>query len=196
MDKVMTTLTPEYQNKINILDETMQFSENFKRETLINKIATFEISSFKIEPKSETTLKPSVHGKKSLNTSGNFDDDDDDEETLDNFIAMIAKREKKGKGKGKYEGQLPFKCFSCNKIGHFASKCPTRVKKFKNDYKPKYAKECYYARDGVSDEESVEEEIGFISLEDEKNSQELALISQANIRVDWIIDSSCSHHMT
>ena len=55
----------------------------------------------KTEAKSETTFKASVHGKKSLNTFGNFDDDDEDKE-LDNFIAMISKKERKGKGK--YEG--------------------------------------------------------------------------------------------
>ena len=24
---------------------------------------------------------------------------------------------------GKYKGKLPFKCFKCDRIGHFASKC-------------------------------------------------------------------------
>ena len=27
-------------------------------------------------------------------------------------------------GTRKYKGKLPFKCFNCGKIGHFASKCP------------------------------------------------------------------------
>ena len=28
------------------------------------------------------------------------------------------------KGFGKYKGTLPFKCFNCEKVGHFASKSP------------------------------------------------------------------------
>jgi hypothetical protein len=28
------------------------------------------------------------------------------------------------KGSGKYKGKLPFKCFNCGRIGHFANKCP------------------------------------------------------------------------
>ena len=28
------------------------------------------------------------------------------------------------KGMGKYKGKLPFKCFNCGRVGHYASKCP------------------------------------------------------------------------
>jgi hypothetical protein len=28
------------------------------------------------------------------------------------------------KGYGKYKGKLPFKCFNCGKVGHFAAKSP------------------------------------------------------------------------
>jgi hypothetical protein len=42
-----------------------------------------------------------------------------------NFIRKIQK------GSGKYKGKLPFKCFNCGKIGHFASKFPYPKKTLK-----------------------------------------------------------------
>ena len=37
------------------------------------------------------------------------------------------------KGRGKYKGNLPFKCFECGKIGHFASKCPYKENRDSGD---------------------------------------------------------------
>lgn len=30
------------------------------------------------------------------------------------------------RGSGKYKGKLPFKCFNCGKVCHYASKCPKK----------------------------------------------------------------------
>lgn len=46
---------------------------------------------------------------------------------IEELEALIARRIPKGLVGSKYEGKVPFKCFSCNKIGHFASRCPKRA---------------------------------------------------------------------
>ena len=44
--------------------------------------------------------------------------DESDDEEIANFVWKLKR------GTGKYKGKLSLKCFSCVKIGHFASKCP------------------------------------------------------------------------
>lgn len=95
-------------------------------------------------------------------------------------MALITRREKRGEGK--FEGKLPLKCFSCNKIGHFVSRCPTRVLKYKPKFhSPNYSKdeECYYASEGVSNDDEIDyDEIGFIAIKyDEPIHEEKSLVS-------------------
>ena len=42
-------------------------------------------------------------------------------------------------GSGKYKGNIPFKYFTCENVGHFASKCPKKKKKY-HDPKDKFKK--------------------------------------------------------
>lgn len=62
-------------------------------------------------------------------------------------IALLVRRE--------LEGKKIFKYWTCNKFGHYSSKCPKRVKNYKRNFKPRKPRECLYAN-GEDLEASVE----------------------------------------
>jgi hypothetical protein len=94
-----------------------------------------------------------------------FKEDKNEDSEPDEIEAKFVRRLKKGSGR--YQGKLPFKCFNYGKIGHFASKCPHKIKdqtyddeeknKHKKVYKENNFKKkilCVNNDDDPSDDES------------------------------------------
>jgi hypothetical protein len=73
-----------------------------------------------------TAYEMRINKDKSITREASFKEDKNTDSDLDDIEAKFVRRLKKGSGK--YQGKLPFKCFNCGKIFHFASKCPHQKK--------------------------------------------------------------------
>ena len=102
------------------------------------------------------------------------------------------------RGTGKYEGKLPLKCFSCRKIGHFASKCPyaknldgeeddsfkpyKKYNNYKNKNRRKFAKKksLYTKRDNNSSSEDSDNDSNNDSDNDSEPKKVLFMAINSN----------------
>jgi hypothetical protein len=86
-----------------------------------------------------------------------------------NIEAKFVRRLKKGSGK--YQGQFPFECFNCGKIGHFSSKCPYQKKDQNSDDEKKYKYKKYNKKKSLvaNNDNSSEDTDSDSSCEDKAN---------------------------
>lgn len=167
VSKILRTLLPQYVIRFSAIQELRSLViVNVTLDSLIGKLVVFELSNYdnsmpKIDVafKSSMIVAPAMRRKETKSSSttrtGHSHEHDNllsKENEQDELEALIARR--LPRGKGKYRGKLHLKCFSCNKIGHIASRCPDNDRKdnFRR-YKENRKKECYLIK-GVTDEES------------------------------------------
>jgi len=66
----------------------------------------------------EDAFKASAKGKEELNESGHISEEEDEV----NFVKKLQR------GSRRFRGKLPFKCFACGRVSHYANKCPHKDK--------------------------------------------------------------------
>jgi hypothetical protein len=73
---------------------------------------------------------------KPTSREASFKVDNNEDSELDEIEEKFVRR--LNKGSGKYQGNIPFKCFNYGKIGHFSNKCPHKKKDQKYEGEEKY----------------------------------------------------------
>eukprot|EP00253_Pinus_taeda_P013748 PITA_13748 len=112
VEKVLRSLSPKFESKVSTIEE----KENLRILTMsqLHGILTaYEIRKGSPSDRREAAFKAS--GKADYYEASHVPEEEEEES---NFVRNLQG------GSGRFRGKLPFKCFACGRVGHYATKCP------------------------------------------------------------------------
>jgi hypothetical protein len=153
VQKILRSLPDKFNPKVSAIEELNDL-KTLSIDQLLGTLTAYEMR---------------INKDKSSTREASFKADKNTDSELDDIEAKFVRRLKKGSGK--YQGKLPFKCFNCGKIGHFASKCPHQKKDQNSDDEKKYKHKKYNKKKSLvaNNDNSSEDTDSDSSCEDKAN---------------------------
>ena len=111
-------MTSRFDSKVSAIEERQDL-QTLTVVQLHGILTAFEMRQGGSSQIKEAAFKLSVRGKEKEDVK---EFSYISEEEAANFVRKLQL------GTGRFKGKLPFKCFECGKVGHYAAKCPYKEK--------------------------------------------------------------------
>ena len=133
--KILRSMTPEWDSKINAIQEAKD-KNKLSFDELRGNLMAYEIThlnkSSLVEGRKKIALKASSSSKRQDSDSSSTEEDEEDMGLMVKKFKRWMRKERRDKGK-KEKKDTPLKCYGCGEVGHIKPNCP----KTKDDQKKK-----------------------------------------------------------
>eukprot|EP00253_Pinus_taeda_P004876 PITA_04876 len=170
VEKVLRSLSPKFDSKVSAIEEKKNI-QNLTMSQMHGILTAYKMRKGGPSDRREATFKAS--GKGDYYESVHMLE----EEEEPNFVKNLQR------GTGRFRGKLPFKCFACGRVSHYAAKCPHKDKldkgkePFRWNRKHNVNKKIYYTHedsDGLlNSDEDEQDTLTFQLAEKDKHNEEL-----------------------